>query len=231
MVQYILSWIPLLEERYNSLVQAFASSIGETIPTTRNDTCFAETNNHFPLAILAMYARFASKNVPKSIIEYMASGIMKEYKNIIKENAWMDKEFKKYAGTEKLSFLHAKERLAYIAKVESFMRLTEERNLKEDFQKFSVMGYVANAYYNARTNGMMIPLPFVQFPLFDITFPRSFTFGSIGHIIGHELSHSLDINGRYFDGDGIPRDWWTDEWSEKYNLHADCYKRRYSKVK
>ncbi|KAK5965958.1 hypothetical protein GCK32_011375 [Trichostrongylus colubriformis] len=59
---------------------------------------------------------------------------------------------------------------------------------------------------------------------------RSFIYGSIGHIIGHELSHSLDTIGRDFDANGTYREWWEDEWIEQYDQRANCYARKYSKV-
>ncbi|KAK5970916.1 hypothetical protein GCK32_005882 [Trichostrongylus colubriformis] len=94
MVQYILSWLPLLEERYSRLVQMFAANAGETVPTARDDLCFFEAKEHFELAITSMYARSASKKVPKSLIENMVIGILKEFKGQIEESKWMDNEFK-----------------------------------------------------------------------------------------------------------------------------------------
>ncbi|KAK6031938.1 hypothetical protein OSTOST_01897, partial [Ostertagia ostertagi] len=58
MVQYILSWLPLLEKKYNDLLQWFGfSSVDLTTPRNRSEVCFSETKKHYPIAMFAMYAR------------------------------------------------------------------------------------------------------------------------------------------------------------------------------
>ncbi|KAK5976628.1 hypothetical protein GCK32_001200 [Trichostrongylus colubriformis] len=77
----------------------------------------------------------------------------------------------------------------------------------------------------------LVPLPYVQFPVFDESFPRSFVYGTIGFTIGHEISHSLDVNGRKRDANGEKREWWKKKWTEEYDKRALCYKELYDIVK
>ncbi|KAK6032319.1 hypothetical protein OSTOST_01502 [Ostertagia ostertagi] len=59
----------------------------------------------------------------------------------------------------------------------------------------------------------------------------SFLYGSVGHVIAHEISHSLDSMGKEYDGNGDKRKWWEDEWVEEYESRADCYVDQYDSVK
>ena len=67
-----------------------------------------------------------------------------------------------------------------------------------------------NAYYSAARNEVVVPAGVLQPPLFDVDADDAANFGAIGAIVGHEISHGLDDNGRRFDGRGAIRNWWTD---------------------
>ncbi|KAK6061718.1 hypothetical protein COOONC_00614 [Cooperia oncophora] len=94
MLQYILSWAPLLGQKYTDLVQWFASSISTTPPRNRSEVCFSETNKHYTLALLAMYARSRSTKVLRPLMEEMLVGIIKGLKDEIEQSKWMSEEFK-----------------------------------------------------------------------------------------------------------------------------------------
>jgi predicted metalloendopeptidase len=68
-----------------------------------------------------------------------------------------------------------------------------------------------NAYYNPGTNEIVFPAGILQPPFFDVTADDAANYGAIGAIIGHEIGHAFDDQGRRFDGDGKLRDWWTPE--------------------
>jgi predicted metalloendopeptidase len=67
----------------------------------------------------------------------------------------------------------------------------------------------ANAQYRRELNGIQIPAGILQAPLFDPAAPPAINFGSIGMVIGHELTHAFDDQGAKFDTDGSQRDWWN----------------------
>ncbi|KAK6031708.1 hypothetical protein OSTOST_02126 [Ostertagia ostertagi] len=73
----------------------FAWRTDNVLPRERSDVCFIETKRHYPLAIMAMYARSHSKNAPKAEMEEMVLEIVTALKDEVKENEWMDAEFKK----------------------------------------------------------------------------------------------------------------------------------------
>ena len=77
-----------------------------------------------------------------------------------------------------------------------------------------------NAYYNPSTNEICFPAGILQYPFFDMQADDAFNYGAIGVVIGHEMTHGFDDQGRQFDKDGNLKDWWTKEDGEKFNARA-----------
>ena len=73
-----------------------------------------------------------------------------------------------------------------------------------------------NAYYNPPTNEIVFPAAILQPPFFDPNADDAVNYGAIGAVIGHEISHGFDDQGRKYDGDGNLRDWWTPEDNAKF---------------
>lgn len=74
-----------------------------------------------------------------------------------------------------------------------------------------------NAYYNPTMNEIVFPAAILQPPFFNVDADDAVNYGAIGAVIGHELSHGFDDQGRKFDGDGNLRDWWTEEDAEAFS--------------
>jgi len=68
-----------------------------------------------------------------------------------------------------------------------------------------------NAYYNPPNNQIVFPAAILQWPFFDMNADDAVNYGAIGAVIGHEIGHGFDDKGSTFDGDGVLRNWWTDE--------------------
>lgn len=88
-----------------------------------------------------------------------------------------------------------------------------------------------NAYYNPTTNEICFPAGILQYPFFDMSADDAFNYGAIGVVIGHEMSHGFDDQGRQFDKDGNFRDWWANGDGEKYNQRAQVIKDFFSSIK
>ena len=88
-----------------------------------------------------------------------------------------------------------------------------------------------NAYYNPTTNEICFPAGILQYPFFDMEADDAFNYGAIGVVIGHEMSHGFDDQGRQFDKDGNFRDWWAEGDGEKYNSKAQVMKDFFSAIK
>lgn len=78
-----------------------------------------------------------------------------------------------------------------------------------------------NAYYNPLTNEICFPAGILQPPFFDIQADDATNYGAIGVVIGHEMTHGFDDQGRQFDKDGNLRVWWNDEDVEKFKVPAE----------
>ncbi|HJR09662.1 MAG TPA: M13 family metallopeptidase [Pyrinomonadaceae bacterium] len=79
-----------------------------------------------------------------------------------------------------------------------------------------------NAYYNAATNEIAFPAGILQAPFFDPSFDDAVNYGAIGAVIGHELTHGFDDQGRRFDAQGNLKDWWTEEDAKNFTERAQC---------
>ena len=88
-----------------------------------------------------------------------------------------------------------------------------------------------NAYYNPTTNEICFPAGILQYPFFDMEADDAFNYGAIGVVIGHEMSHGFDDQGRQFDKDGNFRDWWVDGDGDKYKERAQVIKDFFSAIK
>ncbi|KAL7648768.1 UNVERIFIED_CONTAM: hypothetical protein RMT77_000675 [Armadillidium vulgare] len=90
---------------------------------------------------------------------------------------------------------------------------------------------VVNAYYSRSKNMIMFPAGILQPPFYHPAFPRCLNFGGIGVVIGHEISHGFDDNGRQFDEFGNLQQWWTDEDVSHFYDRATCMLDQYSNYK
>ncbi|HUK47007.1 MAG TPA: M13 family metallopeptidase [Terriglobales bacterium] len=85
-----------------------------------------------------------------------------------------------------------------------------------------------NAYYSPPRNEIVFPAGILQPPFFDQNADDATNFGSIGVVIGHELTHGFDDQGRKYDPQGNLRDWWTPEDAKKFEERASCVANEYS---
>ena len=84
-----------------------------------------------------------------------------------------------------------------------------------------------DAYYNPSMNDINFPAGILQPPLFDPKATDAENYGHIGGVVGHELTHGFDDQGRQFDGNGNLSDWWTPEDGKKFEEKADCTVKEY----
>ena len=87
-----------------------------------------------------------------------------------------------------------------------------------------------NAYYNPSTNEICFPAGILQYPFFDMKADDAFNYGAIGVVIGHEMTHGFDDQGRQFDKDGNLKDWWTEDDAAKFDKRASGLTDFYDKI-
>ena len=87
-----------------------------------------------------------------------------------------------------------------------------------------------NAYYNPTTNEICFPAGILQVPFFDMEADDAFNYGAIGVVIGHEMTHGFDDQGRQFDKDGNMHDWWTEDDGKNFKERTDKYADFFSAI-
>jgi putative endopeptidase len=101
-----------------------------------------------------------------------------------------------------------------------------QRNLHKlggplDRTEWGMTPQTVNAYYNPPKNEIVFPAAILQAPFFDPNADPAVNYGGIGVVIGHEISHGFDDQGRQYDSTGTLRDWWTPEDAAKFKVRAD----------
>jgi endothelin-converting enzyme/putative endopeptidase len=85
-----------------------------------------------------------------------------------------------------------------------------------------------NAYYDPQLNTINFPAGILQPPFFDPKQDDAANYGAIGMVIGHEITHGFDDQGRQFDAKGNLRDWWTPEDAKRYDVRGNCLAAEYT---
>ena len=100
-----------------------------------------------------------------------------------------------------------------------------------DIDDWYMTPQTVNAYYNPTTNEICFPAGILQVPFFDPTADDAFNYGAIGVVIGHEMTHGFDDQGRQYDKDGNMHDWWKDADAKNFTERTDKYADFFSKIK
>ncbi len=88
-----------------------------------------------------------------------------------------------------------------------------------------------NAYYNPTTNEICFPAGILQPPFFDMQADDAFNYGAIGVVIGHEMTHGFDDQGRQYDKEGNMNDWWTPQDADNFTARTDRFADFFSAIK
>lgn len=97
-----------------------------------------------------------------------------------------------------------------------------------DKTRWNMSPPTVNAYYSPTNNEIVFPAGILQFPFFDFGADDAVNYGGIGAVIGHEMTHGFDDQGRQYDADGTLRDWWTKDDADKFKSRADQVVNQYN---
>ena len=97
-----------------------------------------------------------------------------------------------------------------------------------DRKDWSMSPPTVNAYYRPPMNDINFPAGILQPPFYSVSLDDAVNYGGIGVVIGHELTHGFDDQGRKYDATGNFRDWWTAEDGQQFEERADCTAKEYS---
>jgi len=109
--------------------------------------------------------------------------------------------------------------------------IAEKAGKPVDRDEWYMTPQTVNAYYNPTTNEICFPAGILQYPFFDPKADEAFNYGAIGVVIGHEMTHGFDDQGRQYDADGNLKDWWTASDAKGFENRADLYANFFSNIK
>ena len=104
-------------------------------------------------------------------------------------------------------------------------------NKPVDRDEWQMTPQTVNAYYNPTTNEICFPAAILQPPFFNMKADEAANYGAIGVVIGHELTHGFDDQGRNYDKDGNLADWWTAQDAENFTKNAQVIVDAFNAVK
>lgn len=109
------------------------------------------------------------------------------------------------------------------------------RNLEKfgkpvDKSEWGMTPQTVNAYYNPTTNEICFPAAILQAPFFDVNADDATNYGAIGVVIGHEMTHGFDDQGRNFNADGNMVDWWTAGDSKRFTAAAEKLAAQFDQI-
>ena len=123
----------------------------------------------------------------------------------------------------------------YWENIKSAILFNNDYNLADygkpvDKTRWYMSPQTVNAYYNPTTNEICFPAGILQKPFFDPEADDALNYGAIGVVIGHEMTHGFDDQGRQFDKNGNLADWWTEADADAFNALADKLVKQFDEV-
>jgi len=194
-----------------------------------------------------VYVKNYFKPEAKERMVNLVKNLQKSFEKRLEQLDWMGPETKQEA-LNKLSKFVAK--IGYPDKWRDYSKLTikrddlvgniarasefeHERNVAKlgkpiDRSEWFMTPQTVNAYYNPPMNEVVFPAAILQPPFFNMSADDAVNYGAIGTVIGHEMTHGFDDQGRKVDGTGNMRDWWKEEDNEKFMKRAQVMIDEYS---
>ena len=209
--------------------------------------CISLTDRELGEALGQKYVEVTFGPESKARMLKMVDALEKSLAEDIHDLSWMSEETKKQAKV-KLDAIRNKigypevwrDYSSVVVKPDDLLGNLERANAFEakrqmakidkplDRKEWGMTPPTVNAYYNSSYNEIVFPAGILQPPFFDPKMDDSVNFGGIGLVIGHELTHGFDDQGRKFDPQGNLHDWWTDKDGKEFEKRAGCVADEYS---
>ncbi|CAL7951571.1 unnamed protein product [Xylocopa violacea] len=245
----------LTDEIRKRQLQYSTALSGKTEREPRWKECIDTVSGSLAISVGAMYVRkYFKENAKKNALE-MVADIRQEFTKILEKVDWMDDETRKSAlkkAASMSSHIAYPDELLDDKKLEDFyenLELTTD-NYLEGILNLTLFGVeysfsklrkpvnksdwithgrpaIVNAFYSSIENSIQFPAGILQGAFFSNDRPRYMNYGAIGFVIGHEITHGFDDQGRQFDKDGNLVDWWAPQTKEKYLERAECIIHQY----
>jgi putative endopeptidase len=208
--------------------------------------CVAVTDAEMGEALAQPFVKQTLGIEGKASVKEMVAGVEAAMHENLEHLPWMDAETRKKA-IEKLGMIRNK--IAFPDKWRSYEGLAIDRtsylqnriraHVFESKRRLAKIGKpvdkdewemtppTVNAYYEPTKNEIVFPAGILQPPMFGMAQTRGMNFGAIGMVIGHEITHGFDDEGRQFDAFGNLKEWWTKPVSDDFDKRAKCVEEQY----
>ncbi|XP_066494010.1 endothelin-converting enzyme 1 isoform X2 [Tiliqua scincoides] len=245
----------LLDRRFQDAEEKFMEIMYGTKKscTPRWKYCISDTDVNLGFALGAMFVRATFAEDSKTVAEEMITEIKMAFEESLRGLRWMDEETRR-AAWEKADAIY--DMIGYpkfITDAKELDKIFSDYDPTSDFyenvmQFFNFSARVAadqlrkppnrdqwsmtpptvNAYYSPTKNEIVFPAGILQAPFYTHSSPRALNFGGIGVVMGHELTHAFDDQGREYDKDGNLRSWWNNVSVEAFKQQTECMVEQYS---
>ncbi len=221
--------------------------LGRTDQGPDEYACLNATREQFGFQLAHHYVtRFVSPTLKPSA-EALVGAIRTAMQHNFESVAWLDDETRARAGAKLDSLLN---KVGYpdrwppdpnlaLAGASDFLSLrlwlirgahaddANRTGMAVDRSDFFLSPDIANAAYRPESNDITIALPILQTPFYGEARPAAFDYGGLGQVVGHELTHAFDDQGRHFDGNGALSDWWSESAAAEFEQRAQCLVDQY----
>jgi len=229
--QLIWTYGPYLTTEIGDLVFSFQGPIIFGVEEQRpaEERALRAVRDWFPDTLSQAYVAEYFPPEAKAEIETLVDNLIAAFRIRIEQNPWMSEETKTKA-LEKLDLMVVK--VGYPEEWDTYQDVEVGDSLVEtilsaydaanaeglgevdepvDRGEWYMAAFEVNAYYNPSLNEIVFPAGILQAPFFDPNADLASNYGSIGGVIGHEITHGFDISGSQYDGQGNLVSWWTEE--------------------
>ncbi len=218
--------------------------VEERRPRWKVSIDFVENAMGEPLGQIFVEKKFTPETKTKAL-EFV-NNIKQSFGERIQSNEWMSDATKKEA-LRKLSTFNVKigypdvwkdysglemDRTSFLNNMRNASAYNVKLNLSKiakpvDRNEWGMFPQTVNAYYNSSKNEIVFPAGIMQPPFYDPNADDAINYGAIGAVIGHEMTHGFDDQGRKYDAEGNLKDWWTEEDAKEFEERADKLVQQY----
>ncbi|XP_061493453.1 endothelin-converting enzyme 2 isoform X1 [Rhineura floridana] len=223
--------------------------------TPRWQTCISNTDDTLGFALGALFVKATFDRHSKEIAEDMIAEIRTAFEESLDQLDWMDEKTRQAAKEKADSiydmigfpeFILDDKELddvydGYEVSEDSFFQnmlnfynfsarfMADQLRKPPNRDQWNMTPQTVNAYYLPTKNGIVFPAGILQAPFYAHNHPKALNFGGIGVVMGHELTHAFDDQGREYDKEGNLRPWWQNSSLEAFQNRTACMVEQYSK--
>jgi putative endopeptidase len=232
-------------------VQANFDFYGRTLEGTKKilprwQRCVRSTDNELGFALGKVYVEKYFPPEAKARAEKMVQNLIAALRDDLKSLPWMGPKTRKAALAKLDAFMpkigypdkwrdystYHVTRASYVENVLNGNVFDFHRDLNKigkpvDRHEWEMTPPTVNAYYNPLKNEIVFPAGILQPPFFDPKGDAASNYGGIGAVIGHEMTHGFDDEGRKFDAQGNLKNWWTPQDIKNFNERAQCIEKQF----